>query len=58
MDLMGHTEMRTTLIDAHVTDDRDRDDKDRKVIRKALPFDLTPNHADPAANVVPFTKAS
>ncbi len=58
MDLMGHKDMRTTLIYAHLIEDRERDEKDRKVIAKGLPFDLTPNHDAPAPNVVPFTKAS
>ncbi len=58
MDLMGHKDMWTTLIYAHVIEDRERDEKDRKVIAKGLPFDLTPSQDAPAPNVVPFTKAS
>ena len=58
MGLMGQKDMRTTLIYAHVIEDRERDEKDRKVIAKAMPFNLTPDRDAPAQNVVPFTKAS
>ncbi len=58
MDLMGHTDIRTTLLYAHVTEDSVRDDADREAIANGLPFDHTPNHDNPATNVVPFTKAS
>ena len=58
MDLMGHTDMRTTLIYAHVTEDDVRDEADREAIANGLPFDLTSDRDDPAQNVVPFTKAS
>ena len=58
MDLMGHADMRTTLIYSHVTEDNVRDEADREAIREAMPFDLTSDRDAPAQNVVPFTKAS
>ena len=58
MQLLGHTDMRTTMIYAHAIEDTVRDEADREAIAEAMPFDLTPNHDDPAQNVVPFTKAS
>ena len=58
MNLMGHKDMRTTLIYDHVIDDSDRDDNDRMVLKKSMPFDLGDGaHEDPS-NVVPFKKAS
>ena len=58
MDLMGHTDIQTTLIYAHVTEDDVRDEADREAIANGLPFDLTPDRDAPAQNVVPFTKAN
>jgi site-specific recombinase XerD len=58
MNLMGHKDMRTTLIYDHVIDDRDRDQNDRMVLKKSMPFDLGGSPKDGASNVVQFKKAS
>ena len=58
MNLMGHKDMRTTLIYDHVIDDHDRDENDRMVLKKSMPFDLGGSPKDGASNVVPFKKAS
>ena len=55
---MGHKDMRTTLLYDHVIDDHDRDDNDRKVLKKAMPFDLGGSPKDGTSNVVQFKKAS
>ena len=56
---MGHKDMRTTLIYDHVIDDHDRDENDRMVLKKSMPFDLGDGMADEeATNVVEFRKAS
>ena len=59
MNLMGHKDMRTTLLYDHVIDDHDRDENDRMVLKKSMPFDLVNGAADEdTSNVVPFKKAS
>ena len=58
MNLMGHKDMRTTLLYDHVIDDPDRDDNDRKVLKIAMPFDLGGSPKDGTSNVVQFKKAS
>ena len=55
---MGHKDMRTTLIYDHVIDDHDRDENDRMVLKKSMPFDLGEAPKEDASNVVPFKKAS
>ena len=58
MNLMGHKDMRTTLLYDHVIDDQDRDDNDRMVLKRGMPFDLGGGANEDASNVVPFKKAS
>ena len=58
MNLMGHKDMRTTLIYDQVIDDHDRNEKDRMVLKKSIPFDLGNGAAnEDAANVIAFRKA-
>ena len=58
MNLMGHKDMRTTLLYDHVIDDHDRDENDRMVLKKSMPFDLGGSPKDGTSNVVQFKKAS
>ena len=55
---MGHKDMRITLLYDNVIDDPDRDDNDRKVLKKAMPFDLGDGANEDPSNVVQFKKAS
>ena len=58
MELMGHKDMRITLLYDHVIDYPDRDDNDRKVLKKAMPFDLGADAAnEDVSYVVAFRKA-
>jgi len=58
MELMGHGDIRTTLLYTHVVHDPARDAEDADALKEGMPFDLgTPSKDDPS-NVVPFKKAS
>ena len=57
MELMGHGDIRTTLLYTHVVHDPARDAKDAEALKEAMPFDLGDGAAD-ASNVVAFRKAS
>ena len=58
MELMGHSDIRTTLLYTHVVHDPARDAKDAEALKEAMPFDLGDGAAnEDASNVVPFRKA-
>ena len=58
MELMGHSDIRTTLLYTHVVHDPARDAKDADALREGMPFDLGGGANEDASNVVPFKKAS
>ena len=59
MELMGHGDIRTTLLYTHVVHDPARDAKDAEALKEAMPFDLGDGvSGEDASNVVPFKKAS
>jgi integrase len=58
MELMGHGDIRTTLLYTHVVHDPARDAKDAEALSEGMPFDLGGSPKDGASNVVPFKKAS
>ncbi len=56
-ELMGHADVRTTMIYTHVIDNPEQEDKDAAIMAAAMPFDLDgPNVAQD--NVVKFKKVS
>ena len=58
MELMGHSDIRTTLLYTHVVHDPARDAKDAEALKEAMPFDLGDGAAnEDASNVVAFKKA-
>ena len=57
MELMGHGDIRTTLLYTHVVHDPARDAKDADALKEGMPFDLGGGINEDPSNVVPFKKA-
>ena len=56
-ELMGHADVRTTMIYTHVIDNPEQEDKDAAIMAAAMPFDLDGPNVAPN-NVVKFKKVS
>ena len=58
MELMGHSDIRTTMIYTHTIDDPKRDQSEAAAIAKSMSFDTNPKPNVAPNNVVKFKKVS